>query len=59
MLQLLVPCGLAISFGRFVRLWCTFSTDFRSDVCASGGGKTRITSENKKESCWKKGLRSL
>ena len=51
MLQLLVPCGLAISFGRFVRLSCTFSTDFRSDVCAVGGGKTRITSENKKESC--------
>ena len=51
MLQLLVPCGLAISFGRFVRLSCTFSTAFRSDVCASGGGKTRITSENKKESC--------
>ena len=51
MLQLLVPCGLAISFGRFARLSCTFSTDFRSDVCASGGGKTRITSENKKEFC--------
>jgi len=51
MLQPLVPCGHAISFGRFARLSCTFSMVFRSDVYASGGGQTRITSENKKEFC--------